>query len=38
MADTVETLGVDLRSRVKRLGAKESEKKEVQGEILAHQE
>ena len=32
MADSVETLGVDLRTRVKRLG------EEVQGEILACQE
>ena len=39
MADSVETLGVDLRTRVKRLGAKVKSKKEaVQGEILAYQE
>ena len=35
LADSVETLGVDLRTRVKRLGAKEkSEKKKVQGEPM----
>ena len=39
MADSVETLGVDLKTRVKRLGVEEkSEKEEVQGEILACQE
>ena len=39
MADSVETLGVDLRTRVKRLGAKEKSKnKEMQSEILAHEE
>ena len=39
MADSIETLGVDLRIRVKSLGAKEkSEKKEVQSEILPFQE
>ena len=39
MANSVETLGVDLRMRVKDLGAKEKrEKKEVQSEILANQE
>ena len=37
LADSVETLGVDLRTRVKRLGAKEkARRKEVQGEVLAH--
>ena len=37
LADSVETLGVDLRTRVKRLGAKEkSKKEEVQGEVLTH--
>ena len=39
MADSVEMLGVDLRTRVKKLGAKEkSEKEEVQSEILARHE
>ena len=39
MADSVETLGVDFRTGVKNLGAKEkSAKKEVHCEILAHQE
>ena len=38
MTDSVETLGVDLRTRVKRLSKEKSEKKEVQGDILAHQE
>ena len=39
MADSVETLGVDLRTRVRRLGVKrKSEKSEVYGQILAHQE
>ena len=39
MADSVETLGVYLRTRVKRLGAKEkSEEEEVHGEIFVHQE
>ena len=39
MADSVETLGVDLRTRVKRPGVKrKNEKEEVQGEILAYQE
>ena len=39
VADRVETLGVDLETRVKRLGVKEkNDKEEVQGEILAHQE
>ena len=38
MADSVCTLGVDMRSRVKCLGAKKNEKKEVQRELLAHQE
>ena len=39
LADRVETLGVGLRTRVKRLGAKEkSEKEKVQGEVLAHLE
>ena len=38
MTDSVETLGVDLRIRVKRLGAKDkARRKEVQGEMLAHQ-
>ena len=39
MADSEETLGVDLRTRVKKLGAKEkSEEKKVQGEVLDYQE
>ena len=39
MADSVEPLGVDLRTRVKRLGSKRTgEKEEVQVEILDHQE
>ena len=39
LADSVETLGVDLRTRVKRLGAKEKNKEEeVQGEVLTFQE
>ena len=39
LADSVETLGVDLRTRVKRLGAKEqARRKEVQGEVLDYQE
>ena len=38
-ADSVETLGVDLRTRVKRLGAKEkARRKRCKSEILAHQE
>ena len=37
MADSVEPLEVDLRTRVKRLGAKrKSLKEEMQGEIFAH--
>ena len=39
LTDSVETLGVDLRTRVKKLGSKrKSEKKEVQGEVLDYQE
>ena len=39
MADSVETLGVELRTRVNKLGAKgKARRKEVQSEILAHQE
>ena len=38
MADRVETLGVDLRTRVKSLSLRKMEKEEVQGEILACQE
>ena len=34
LADSVETLGVDLSTRVKKLGAKAGEKKKVKGEIL----
>ena len=38
LADSVETLGVDLRIRVKRLGAKKkSEKKKVQRKVLDYQ-
>ena len=36
-ADSVETLGAELRTRVKSLGVKEKARK-VQSEILAHQE
>ena len=38
MAESVETLGVDLTMRVKKLGVKEQENKEMQSEILAYQE
>ena len=39
MADSVKTLGVDLRTRVKRLRVKEkARRKKCRGEILAHQE
>ena len=39
MTDSVETLGVDLTTRVKMLGAKEkTEEKDVQSEILDCQE
>ena len=39
MADSVATSGVDLRTRVKKLGEKRtSEKEEVKAEILAYQE
>ena len=38
MADSVETLGVDLRTRVERLGAKKNEEEEVQGEVLTHED
>ena len=39
MADSVEKRGVDLRTRVKRLGVKEkTRRKKVQSEILAYQE
>ena len=36
LADSVETLGVDLRTRIKKLGAKEEARRmnEVQGEVL----
>ena len=35
LADSVETLGVDLRTRVKKVGCKrKSEEEEVQGEVL----
>ena len=37
MADSVETLGVDLRTRVEKLGAKKKEE-EVQGEVLTHED
>ena len=36
MADSLETLGVDLRTRVKRGSERKSEEKEVQSEILAN--
>ena len=38
LADSMETLGVDLRTRVKWFGAKENAEEDVQSEILAHQE
>ena len=39
LADSVDTLGVDLRTRVKKLrGERKCEKKEVQGEVLDYQE
>ena len=39
LADSVETLGVDLRTRVKEVGSgRKSEKEEVQREVLAYQE
>ena len=38
MTDSVETLGVDLRTRVKKLGAKEQAKEEVLVELLDYQE
>ena len=38
MADSVETLGVDLRTRVMRLGVKEKREEKVQGEVLEYQE
>ena len=39
MTDSVETLGVDLRTRVKKVGSEiKSEEEEVQGKILAHKE
>ena len=38
LADSVETFGVDLRTKVKKLGAKEeARRKKVQSEILAYQ-
>ena len=38
-ADSVETLGVDLRTRVKRMRTKEkSKEEEVQGEVLTYKE
>ena len=37
MADSVETLGVDLRTRVEKLGAEKKEE-EVQGEVLTHED
>ena len=37
MADSVETLGIDLRTGVKKFGCKrKSEEEEVQGEVLTH--
>ena len=38
IADSVETLGVDLRTRQEAGRGRESEQEEVQGEILDHQE
>ena len=39
LADRMETLGVDLRTRARRLGVKEkSEKEEVQGEVFTYKE
>ena len=38
LAHSVQTLGVDLRTRVKRLGAKEKTEGEVQREVLNHKE
>ena len=38
MADSVETLGVDLRTRIKNWSERKSEKEKVQSEILADQE
>ena len=39
LADSVDTLGVDLRTRVKKFGAKaKSEEEEVRGEIFDHKE
>ena len=39
LADSVKTLGVDLRTRVKRLGAKEkARRKKVQCEVSNHKE
>ena len=36
LADSVETLGVDLRTKEKSLGVKKSEEEEMQGEVLTH--
>ena len=38
LEDCVKTLGVDLRTRVKRLGSKEKARKQVQGEVLDDEE
>ena len=39
LADSVETIGVDFRTRVKSFGSeRKSEKKKVQGEVLDYQE
>ena len=39
LADSVETLGVDLRTRRKKAGSeRKSKEEEVQGEILSHKE
>ena len=38
LADSVETLGLDYRTRVKKLGVKEKTQREVQSEIFAYQE
>ena len=35
MADSVETLGVALRTRTKSLGKRKSEEEEMQGEVFA---
>ena len=37
-ADSVETIGVDLKTRVERLGAKEKTRRKVQSEVFDYQE